>query len=392
MGTILFTHPSAELYGADKTLLQAVRAAVQGGWRAVVALPRRGVLADELEGAGATVEVGELGAAMRADLSPTRFPAFLMKARAGARFVSGLVERHGVDVVHTNTSVLVGAAWGAHRSRARHVWHVHEILESPTWANRTMRRVIRAWADLAIANSEATARAMFDPRMESMAVVHNGVEGPGPVKGTGRDELARRFGIPPDGPLVVVPGRINGWKGQKLVVEAVERARVALGHVQFVFAGDAPPGQEHFAEELGDAIARTGLGASMHRIGFTRELEGLMAAADLCVVPSTLPEPFGMVAIESMATGTPVLAAGHGGLVEIVEDGVNGALFIPGSPEDLSLQLQGLLGAPEELVALGTTARRTVAERFGVARYGAELLECYHRVAPVAAAPGSRAA
>ena len=133
MSAILFTHPSAELYGADRTLLQVVEAIAERQKRGdtsvpdqvIVALPRRGVLADRLEDLGAKVEVGELGAALRADLAPGRFGAFLRKARTGARFVESLIKRYGVDIVHTNTTVLIGAAYGAHRSSAQHVWHIH---------------------------------------------------------------------------------------------------------------------------------------------------------------------------------------------------------------------------------------------------------------------------
>ena len=67
--TLLFLHPSAELYGADRTLLQLVQSLDQARWRCVVALPRRGQLAGELERAGATVEVGELGVGTRDQLS-----------------------------------------------------------------------------------------------------------------------------------------------------------------------------------------------------------------------------------------------------------------------------------------------------------------------------------
>ena len=217
---------------------------------------------------------------------------------------------------------------------------------------------------------------------DSFKVVHNGVEGPGPTEAWSRPELEQCFGIPTSGPLVVVPGRINDWKGQKLLVQAVKSARHALGSVRFVFAGDAPAGQEHFVHELEAAIAQAGLQRSMHCIGFTKDLDRLFAVADLCVVPSTLPEPFGMVAIESMAKGTPVLAAGHGGLVEIIEDNVNGALFIPGSPDDLAAQLRTLLSDSSHLAALGIVARRTVAERFSVERYGADIVRCYDSLIP----------
>ena len=387
MSAILFTHPSAELYGADRTLLQVVEAIAErqgspgaNGARVpsqvVVALPRRGVLADRLEALGATVEVGELGAALRADLAPGRFGKFLRKARSGARFVESLVKRHGIDVVHTNTTVLIGAAYGAHRSSAKHVWHVHEILDSPAWARSGVRSLIRRWSDVAIANSRATAAAMLDPRIERAVTIHNGVAG----DRAGADlteafEVRRGLGLKEEDQLAVLPGRVNSWKGHRLVLDAVESMSAPAPHV--VFAGSPPPGQEHFAIQLDADVRERGLQDRITRIPFTDDLPSLLAAADVCLVPSTRPEPFGLVAIESMAVGTPVLAAGHGGLPEIVEDDVTGALFVPGDVDSLVAKLTHVLADPARLAAMGAAALKRQQAMFTHESYAEAMLGVY---------------
>ncbi|MEO0660252.1 MAG: glycosyltransferase family 4 protein [Planctomycetota bacterium] len=376
MRTVLFTHPSAELYGADRTLLHAVRATVRVGRHAVVALPRRGVLADELERLGAVVEIGTLGAAMRADLSPARFPAFLRQAREGARFVAGLIERHSVDLVHTNTSVLVGAARGAARSGVPHVWHVHEILDEPAWARATMRAALTRWSDVVLANSEATARAMTPRGFDGVRVLHNGFEPErfarrAPVD---RAALEDRFGLPRGKRLVVLPGRINAWKGQRLLVEALGRARELSSRVHVAIVGDPPSGQEHFGVELTETIARHGLESTVSVLPFTDDLPELLRAAELCVVPSTKPEPFGLVALEAMASGTAVLAAGHGGLPEIVEAGTTGELFFPGSVDDLAERLVRMLDPRVDLFELGANGRERARRCFSLEAHEAGIV------------------
>ena len=387
MSSILFTHPSAELYGADRTLLQVVEAIAQRcgdpnskGSRApskvVVALPRRGVLAERLEELGAIVEVGELGAALRADLSPGRFGSFLHKARRGARFVESLVERHGIDIIHTNTTVLIGAAYGAHRSGAHHVWHVHEILDQPSWARLGMRNLIRRWCDVAVANSRATAAAMLDPKIERAVTVHNGVSADRSARDLRpRPEIRRAFGITAEHQMVVLPGRINAWKGHRLALDAAER----LGEdgPRFVFAGSPPPGQEHYALRLDAEIKARGLSDWVSRIPFTDDLPSPLAAADVCIVPSTRPEPFGIVAIEAMAVGTPVVAAAHGGLQEIVDDGATGALFTPRSADDLVAKLTYVLADPERLARMGRAAAERQQALFTHERYAEQMLSIY---------------
>ena len=379
MTTILFTHPSADLYGSDRTLLQIVTAtAEREGWHAIVALPRRGVLAERLEAVGATVEIGELGAAMRADLSPGRLPKLLSKARTGSRFVESLVERYDVDLVHTNTSVLIGAAIGANRSKATHVWHVHEILDEPAWAGKVMRTVIKRWADVAVVNSRATGRAMTDRRMRSVEVVHNGVQSTDYAIPAGRRaEMRASLGVRENEKLVVLPGRINSWKGQRLLLDAIDEMGAAAKGVRVVFAGDAPEGQEHFSDALDVRIKRGHYADRVQRLDFTEDMPALLAAADVCVVPSTRPEPFGLVAIEAMAAGTPVVAAGHGGVCEVIEDGVTGRLFEPRSKSSLAKVLGSLLANDIERHRLADAARARQIELFTVARYRSRLLGIY---------------
>ena len=379
MTTILYTHPSADLYGSDRTLLQIVAAtAEREGWRAIVALPRRGVLADRLEAVGATVEIGELGAAVRADLSPGRLPKLLGRARTGARFVESLVERYDVDLVHTNTSVLIGAAIGAKRSGAAHVWHVHEILDEPAWAGKVMRTVIKRWADVAVVNSRATGRAMTDRRMRAVEVVHNGVRpGDYAIPASARAEMRASLGVRENEKLVVLPGRVNSWKGQPLLLDAIDELGAAAKGVRVVFAGDAPEGQEHYSDALDARIKRGHYAERVRRIEFTENMPALLAAADVCVVPSTRPEPFGLVAVEAMAAGTPVVAAGHGGVCEVIEDGVSGRLFEPRSKTSLAKVLSSLLGNDIERHRLAEAARARQVELFTVARYRSRLLGIY---------------
>ncbi|MEL6715805.1 MAG: glycosyltransferase family 4 protein, partial [Planctomycetota bacterium] len=309
----------------------------------------------------------------------------------GARFVAGLIERHSVDLVHTNTSVLVGAARGAARSGVPHVWHVHEILDEPAWARATMRAALTRWSDVVLANSEATACAMTPRDHANVRVLHNGFEPErfarhAPVD---RAALEERFGIPRGKRLVVLPGRINAWKGQRLLVEALGRARELGSRVHFAIVGDPPPGQEHFGVELTESIALHGLESTVSVLPFTNELPDLLRAAELCVVPSTKPEPFGLVALEAMASGTAVLAAGHGGLPEIVEAGATGELFFPGSVDDLAERLVRMLDPRVDLFELGANGRERARRRFSLEAYEAGIVALHDELI---AGPGARRA
>ncbi|MBK7874821.1 MAG: glycosyltransferase family 4 protein [Planctomycetes bacterium] len=369
--TLLFFHASAELYGSDRTLLQLAEGLDRARWRAVVALPREGPLADHLRAAGATVEVGPLCTFGRATLRPRGLLRAARELPEALRFARALVRRHAPVLVHTNTIVVLSGALAARAERVPHVWHVHEILERPPWLARAVARFVARNAARVACNSAATAehlraRARFRPG--ALVVIPNGVAR-NPAAEEDRARALATLGLDPERRWVLLAGRVNAWKGHALLLQAVQRLVDRHPRLGLVFAGGAPPGQGHFEAALERGIADAGLAERVRRFPFTDDVATLYAAAEVVAVPSTLPEPFGLVAAEAMAAGRAVVAAGHGGLLEIVEEGVTGRLFRPGDAEDLARALDALLSEPGAADAMGRAGRARQREHFSVERY-----------------------
>ena len=95
------------------------------------------------------------------------------------------------------------------------------------------------------------------------------------------------------------------------------------------------------------------------------------------VVPSIWPEPFGLVGIEALAAGRPVVASATGGIVDWLQDGVNGLAVAPGSPRALASALNELLADPARQQTMGAAGKRMVAERFTPERHVSALLQAY---------------
>ncbi len=100
------------------------------------------------------------------------------------------------------------------------------------------------------------------------------------------------------------------------------------------------------------------------RIDDNRRLTELMSTARAVLLPSTVEETFGLVAVEAMAVGVPPIAAGHGAFVELIRAGVDGELFRPGDPEALAQAIADVEQCPERYEAYGAQARKTYEERF----------------------------
>lgn len=196
----------------------------------------------------------------------------------------------------------------------------------------------------------------FDVPDDRVDVVHNGVDALR-WRARPRAVAAARARYAGDGPLVSYAGRLVYEKGVQHLIEAVPALRSAFPGLRVVIAGDGPHRPDLEA-----------LAATMPEVSFTgfltgHDLTALMGASDCYVVPSIY-EPFGMVALEAAAAGTPVAAAATGGLEEIIEHGLTGVKFPSGDSAALAEATGWVLGDRDYARALALRARERVRTDF----------------------------
>ena len=259
--------------------------------------------------------------------------------------------RHiGVDIVHSN-SLHSWYGWAvAAASRRPHVWSAREIVVQSGAALRVERSLARR-ADLVIAMSRAIA-AQLDPR--NVAVVHENAD-PEVFQPSRAGAFRARVGIPDDAPMVAVVGRIDTWKGIDVLLEAWPHAKAARPDLLLVVAGGPVAGKHDYFRALS---ARAHDLVDVHWLGPRDDVADLYADADLVVVPSTEPEPYGLVAVEALASGTPIIASDAGGLPEIVESAQPGAgTLVP--PGDVDALAAALVAGIDRAGPTSTTIRAT---------------------------------
>lgn len=370
---VLAVHSSADLYGSDKSLLEVVRRR-PAGQRFTVALPEHGPLVAELQEAGAEVVVGRVGKVQSRMLSPSGLFGAMVEMVQAMRFLGRLHSEHRFDLIYSNSLAVFGGALLAWRRRVPHVWHVRELLASPRLTT-AYRRVVSALADSVIANSDETLQWIAGPRAGSdprYVRVWNGYDAP--AQQPDAAAARRSLGAADDEVLIVMVGRVNAWKGQGLLVDAFSMLRRRHDRpMRLALVGSAFAGQEHFETALREAVDRSGAADAITLQPFRTDVEAVWAAADIAVVPSTEPEPFGRVAIEAMAFGKPVVAAAHGGLIEIVDDGVTGLLVPPRDAEALALALERLVLSPALRAQFGAAAQQRQLDHFSVASYALQV-------------------
>ena len=358
MKRVLFLHSSAGRYGADRQLLLLATTLAPERYHPLVVLPFEGPLAQDLRDAGIEVLTGPLAVLRREHLTPLGLSKLSRELAYQRPSLERLVRAQHVDVVHANTSVILGARAAAHAAGARYAVHVREIYPSVPVAWPWHRRQLLG-ADAVLCVSRATAAPLGGEGgnvhvvPDGLAVLHE----PAP-----RAPSRLALGLPQNAFTVAVLGRISGWKGQAVLARALDeeplRVRGAIGLV----AGDAWPGQERWEQELREAGKRAG--DRLRLLGFRNDLEAIYGAADVVVVPSTQPDPLPNSALEAAAAGCCVVASDLGGLPEIVRDGETGVLVPPDDPAALARALAELADDPERRARLGAAAAADVRERF----------------------------
>lgn len=157
------------------------------------------------------------------------------------------------------------------------------------------------------------------------------------------EAVRAELGVLPGTLLVAMVGHLRWWKGQREVLEALalltpaERDRLLV-----VFVGDVAPAERDYREGLERRIGELGLERCARLLGRRDDVPDLMRAADVVLHASTVPEPFGLVVVEALALGRPVIAADAGGPAEIVTSDT-GLLVDPRDQQQITAALRQLL-------------------------------------------------
>lgn len=228
----------------------------------------------------------------------------------------------------------------------------------------TLDRFFASAIDLWLSTSRYNARQIEVRYPKRVTLVPNGVDvqlfsqqGREVDSNDQRLALRQAFNIPAQAPLTVSIGRLIGWKGLHVVIEAL----VKIPAMHYLIIGE---GGEH--QRL-LALAQTlGVNERVHFAGRQAHdaLPRFLNAADIFVQPSVGEEAFGISVVEAMACGLPAVVSRNGGMVEIVEHGQNGLLLPPGDVDTWADGLQSLVADAEYRVKLGVAARKHVEATF----------------------------
>jgi len=365
----LFVQSATEMGGAEIVLLNLFECSPE--------LRRRSVVANLSFGSGnfparlraADVEVVDLPKARVRDL------VGVGRTLAALR---GLIRSRGVRVVVGNgdhPQILGGLA--ARLAGARSAFLVHMIYAAPWWKHPALEVLaVKGPVDLMLCVSKAARDAMqqIRPRVPCR-LLYDGTperEVPAADARAAREEL----GAGPEEVVFGVFGRLQRWKGQDVFVSAAIEVARARPRSRFVVVGGSVFGLEpEFLASLQQRVREQGLDGRITFTGFRSDVPRLMAACDVVCHTSRVPEPFGLVVIEAMMLGRPVIATRGGGPSEVIASEDLGVLVTPDDPAALVTEMIKLCDDRARREAVGSASAGHVRANFGIDRMARELIE-----------------
>ncbi len=378
---VLFVNAWHGLAGAERCLLEAATALKARGVTPIVALPARGALAAELRRLGIRARFLNLGVmGNRQELRSPMLLLRLFQQPIAAVRLAALIREERIDIVHSNSSAVAAGALGSFLARRPHVWHIREMLPERGAVGRIMRWLISRFSHRVICVSTAVRERLLlgsAGHASKVVVIPDGIDVDaflslaGGANGHPQSEL--RIGM---------NSRINPWKGQSTFVEAASLVRRRFPNTRFWVAGGCLEVYEPLRQRIASRAENLGLDGSLVWTGHLlyQALAQLLATYDVFVLPSSQPEPLGIVMLEAMACGKPVVATRQGGPLDVVVDGVTGLLVPPNDPQAMAAAIEGLLSSEERRREMGSAGAVRVREEFTIEKHVARLMAIYQEL------------
>lgn len=285
-----------------------------------------------------------------------------------------------IGLVHLNNEILTHLPLliAAHQAGCRVVCHLHG------W--RPMTRLEKCFVgrvDAFVSISHAGAAYFGDLLGREVTAAPNGVP---PLKVDAEKLQAMRLAvrekweIAENNSLFTLAGRIVAWKGQDVFLKALAEARRQCPGIKGLILGKDTSPEETEMKRLQALVQELDLEANVFFIPWVEDVTGAYAASDVVVHASTLPEPFGLVILEAMNAGRPVIATRAGGVVDIVENGISGLLVEPADVSSLSNAMVKLVKDPTLARSLAEAGQQRARSVFTMAQNGGKIAEVYTRL------------
>ena len=300
-------------------------------------------------------------------------------------FIFFLIKKNRINIVHARSR---GPAWSCliacKISRVKFVTTFHGTYNFNSSIKKYYNSIM-VKSDVVITGSNFILDHIQSnyETTKSVQLVRRGIDenyfDPFNVESSEKEKIRKDMGFSEQNFLVLLPGRLTNWKGQKIFIEAANFLKMQdkLSNIFFIILGDSQ-GRSSYETELHNLISKYKLVDKVRIIKPMNNMPLAYSFVNLVVSASIEPEAFGRISIEAQAMQKPILASSIGGSIETIIQGETGWLFKASSVEDLAENIYKISKKEKsEIEKIGLMGRKNVCENFTKTKMCRKTLEIY---------------
>ena len=373
MSTIIQALPCLISGGVESGTVEIAKFLIQNGHQSIV-LSSGGSMVEELE--------RSLSKHIKLNVE-SKNPFHIYKNIAK---ISNILKDNKVDIIHARSRAPAWSCYyAAKQTDTRFITTVHGIYSSNNFLKRLYNSVMTR-GDMVIAVSNFVKQYLLENYIvneENIRVVPRGVDhqyyDPNNITPLKIEKFRKKYNLPNGVPIILLPARFTNWKGQRLLIQAIDKIK----HLNFycIMVGDLAKHPE-YVTKVKEMIAAMRLQNKIQLFGPENDMYHLYAISDIILSTSIEPEAFGRIIIEAQAMEKLVIASNIGGASETIENEVSGLHFISSDVDDLAEKIKyslSILGNQVHL-DLCKAARASVINHYSLSSMQIQTLKVYNEL------------
>ena len=324
---ILLLHSSNDLYGASKVLIEIINLLFEMGYEIHLILPYKGPLDDILCNT-TTIYHKNLGVFRKKYFSPLGLFNRFLKITSSVFFINKIIRNNSIDIVYTNTSVIIAGGISAKINSIDCFFHIHEIPTNKYYLY-IIKRIIELFSKKIILVSNAVKNHWNFGLKQDLYVIYNGFD----FKVDNKVNINLANGI-----VFCSIGRLIPYKGHIYLLKIAKKLKSLNINFTLYIVGDTFSGYEDYELSLKEYVEENDLHNYIVFTGFREDANSYLKSSNFFIHTAIDPDPLPTVILESIILDIPVIATNLGGAIEILDKG-NGGLLIPKNNVNKSVNL-----------------------------------------------------
>lgn len=374
--------------GSYFLLLDLVRSLDRSRFRPVVVFHRSNYLEDAFRQCGAEVHV--IPRQTPFSFGPRWADRLFWPVKALVNVYRGLAKptmayrsflrSHRFDLVNLNNSITRNHPWMLASIMTKTPCITHEMGINTHYSGMSKFLGRRLGAVICLSHAIRDAMIACGVNVDNACVIHCGIDLSRYREIESPSELRRKHSIPDTAAIIGVVGNIRSWKGQETIVRATAQLKRKYPDIRCLLVGGATDSDPTYLRFLQDLCSNLRLEDNVLFTGFQRNAIDYMRLMDVVCHTSTSPEPFGIVTLEAMSLGKPLISTTHGGPAEVVVNGTTGLLVEAGAPDALADAIDSFLTDRDRAQEMGRRGYQRLLEDFSLVKNVEQTTLVYDRV------------